>query len=955
MLPYDRHRCWIVPSVLLSGVLFSSIARAEVSGEAIPGRPFGVAKISFSGADVGAIDERLCRIEEKTGRAFYPAVGKGTLERLFNKFLGPPDEGAAAQVTIHFLFKGDEPLEMTLFTPARTEFTLRPRAAAERVFNRLYEQWWKDYQTASIQQVSAGEHPPLANIYLQTMLSRRLKLEYMNEVGPLGRLKAGNLTATASTYESMELLLGLEDLRLRTLRDSMLGTSDFGKVANRPLPEGTAWPPAALLPMQGDVPVEAIAAHVPPEYFYIRYGTFLNYLWLSDLMNDYGGDLGSMVTMRGYAAPVNKRVQDQLGLQQNELAKILGPSIISDVAMIGQDLYLVDGAAIGILFETKPDAADLLDDDILKQRRRALERERPRGAKEEKIKIRGRDVSLVSCPDNRVRSFYVRDGRYHLVTTSRTMAERFIVVSESKGAGSLAHSAEFRHARTILPLVRDDTIFAYLSKSFFEGLLTPQYQIELRRRMQSATDLDLLRFARLAAEGEGYPTDKFEPLIEAGFLPKSYGSRPDGSGPVIQGTELLDSLRGARGYFLPIADVPVVHVTADEAQKYSEQKALYERELKVLDPVMVGIKRFALETDGTKGDPQQLVERVTIDGHIAPLNESKYGFVMSMLGPPTTQMIARDPDDIISVQAKLKGFNLLGSIPPHQMFLGVQDAEPPPAQKKGGMFGGQMQMLKEIPGYLGSWPKAGYLDILPFGAALIPPPDENGFSQLPFGVWRREGGDFSVLSFQPDVLAKVTPNLRVTEAEIPAQIRIHVGDLHAAKIAPLINRLYYERAVATSSGNVRYLHMLNQQFHVPLRECFNTAQDILNAELKCTLSGEYELAREDGEELYWRSTGWKEKDAPMPEDYRAPLLDWFRGLDAHLTKQQGRLLVHAEVDLARKVQEKAPAPEFKLPLFDLFGGQKAFKSSDKAPKDPELPPPLPPVKKPPTAPKGKEF
>jgi hypothetical protein len=36
-----------------------------------------------------------------------------------------------------------------------------------------------------------------------------------------------------------------------------------------------------------------------------------------------GGDIGSMVTMRGYASPMNKRVQDQLGLQQNELAKIL--------------------------------------------------------------------------------------------------------------------------------------------------------------------------------------------------------------------------------------------------------------------------------------------------------------------------------------------------------------------------------------------------------------------------------------------------------------------------------------------------------------------------------------------------------------------------------------------------------------------------------------------------------
>ena len=57
--------------------------------------------------------------------------------------------------------------------------------------------------------------------------------------------------------------------------------------------------------------------------------------------------------------------------------------------------------------------------------------------------------------------------------------------------------------------------------------------------------------------------------------------------------------------------------------------------------------------------------------------------------------------------------------------------------------------------------------------------------------------------------------------------------------------------------------------------------------------------------------------------------------------------------MARKPEEKAPAPEFKLPLFDLFGGQKAFKTDPKK-SEGELPPPLPPVKQ--TAPpKGREF
>lgn len=938
------HRSCLLFCVAILGFFIDLKTVAAVEGEAAVGRPFGVARITFSGADVGSIDERLCRIEEAGGRVFYPAMTPGLLGRLFNQVLGPPTTGAAGQMTVHFLFRGDEPLKLTLFTPNKLEFTLTPRVENERVYSRLQERWWRDYQAVAQKQIDEGTHPPLVQSYLQTMLSRRLNLPLRDEVGLLGRPKPME-AAAPSTYDSLQLLLGLEEMRLKTVRDSMIGRGDYGQPLASALPEGMAWPPAELPPLAGEVPAETIAAHVPPEYFYIRFGTFRNYLWLSDLMQEYGGDLGSMVTMRSYVAPLNKRIQDQLGLEQNELAKVLGPNVINDVALIGQDLYMVDGAAMGILFEAK--ASELFADDLAKQRRRALERNKDNGAKAETIKIAGRDASFISTPDNRLRSFYVSDGKYHFVTTSRTMAERFLIVAG--GAPSLAQSPEFLHARTILPLVRDDTIFAFFSKSFFEGLLTPQYQIELRRRMQATTDLDLLRFARLAAKGEGYESDKLETLIEGRFLPQSFGSRPDGSQPILNGEELLDSRRGARGSFVPVADTRVDRVTAAEARQYSEQAALYREQWKVMDPLMIGIKRFALE----KTDPAApTIERVTIDGNITPLNEAKFGAYMAMLGPPTTQMITREQDDIAAVQAVVKEMNLLGNIPPHHLFLGVQDLVPVLENRRTGLFG-TLQMLQRTPGYIGSWPKAGYLEMLPLGGILASRPDADGFSQLPLGLWRREGGGFSVLSFDWNVLAKVTPQLRVAEAEVPAQVRIHIGDLSTAKVAPLINQLYYDRAMSASAGNVKMLHMLNQQLHVPIEDCVNVAHDMLNAELNCPLGGEFKLMEEVGGGLYWRSTVWPEKFGLAPEDYKAPLLEWFRGLDGHLTKQQSRLIAHLEVDLARKPQEMAPAPEFKLPLFDLFGGQKAFKTNPKA-KEEELPPPLPPVKQ--TAPpKGREF
>ena len=91
--------------------------------------------------------------------------------------------------------------------------------------------------------------------------------------------------------------------------------------------------------------------HVPQDWFYVRFGRFSNYLWLNHLLEEYGGDISSMVTLRSYLAPMNKRVQNQLGLEQNVLGELLGDQVISDVALVGRERFSREGAAMGILFQ----------------------------------------------------------------------------------------------------------------------------------------------------------------------------------------------------------------------------------------------------------------------------------------------------------------------------------------------------------------------------------------------------------------------------------------------------------------------------------------------------------------------------------------------------------------------------------------------------------------------------
>jgi hypothetical protein len=897
-------------------------ARARVEAEALVGRPFGVGRIAISGE---AVDMTQVRIAAADGRALYPAIGTGAVGRLIGQILGDPASRPAGSVNIFFLFRGDDPLEITVNLPREMKFTVRPTAGNPRQFDRLQTAWWREYSSVARQVRDASDRPPLLEDYLTTMLARRLNL-----APPLlDRLRQENESSPLTT-QSLELLLSMERLRSETMKATLRGETDFGQPLDAAIPAAPEWNPLPLPAADAaavEVPIEPIAMRVPHECFYVRFGRFSNYLWMNKLTEEFGGDISSMVTMRSYIAPINQRVQRQLALEQSALGELLGDQVIADVAIIGLDTFTREGAAIGILFQARN---AVLGNDLRNQQRRALAREKGNGATLETVQIGGRDVSFLSTPDNRVRSFYVSDGPFHLVTTSRAMVERFLAVGS--GEGSLGNSAEFRYARQTMPLDRQDTIFVYFSAAFFEGLLTPQYQIELTRRMKSVTDIELLSLARLAAVGEGVSSDSFDELIAAGLLPPGFGRRPDGSGPVLADGQIIDSRRGARGAFLPIPDVELTAATEAEATRAAALSEAFAREWRQMDPLMIGIRRTALDNQR---------ERIVIDGELAPLDESKYGWVLSMLGPPSREMVTPAAGDIVSMQMSARGGLLAPSVPSHYLFLGIQDMAPLGDLQPTGLLK-TLQIIRTTPGYVGGWPKPGFLDLLPFnlGGSV---PDENGFSRLPFGVWRRQGAGFSVLSFDPQMLASVTPQLRVVEAETEAQIRLHIGDLSEAKFKPWVQGLYYMRALDASAGNIRLLAALHQQLGVPLADCRTVAEDLLDAELHCPLGGEFKLVEEVGFAPVWQSTAWSGRSlAEIPADFEAPLLKWFRGVDAHLIKADGRIIARAEFDVQR---EPPQGGGFELPLFNLFGsGQKAVKPKEPLPPAEELPPPpLPPV------------
>jgi hypothetical protein len=896
----------ILTLVLFLGCWTTSDVFARVEVEAVVGEPFGVARVTINRRDVSQpMEEHALQIQSGNARVHYPAIRSNRLGRIVGEIIGAP-EGEIDNVSFSFLFTGTEPFPLTVFVPEAVNITVTPRAQ-EREHRRLLERWWKDYHGMVRDQQAEGDYPPNVHTYLLAMLSHRLKINSPH-------LDREARSTSSHAQEILEILAGTENMREQIARESLMRNS--APVAGTlPPPAALAWP-ALEAPFDAALQIEPIAFHVPHDCAYIRFGKFSNFLWLNTLLDEYGGDLAKLVATRGFSQPLNEKLQTQLVLKQDALGELLGETVIADVALIGRDFFFQEGAATGVLFHAKQSA--LLTNDFSGKRKAAYEREKEQGATLEIVEIAGRKVSFLSTPDNRLRSFYAVDGDFHLVTTSRSMVESFYRLTAEKN--SLADTAEFKHARTHMPLSRNDTVFAYLSSGFLRGLVSPEYQTELRRRLQSVVDMQHWKLAQRAARGEGLKADTIEELVQQGFLPSGFGRRPDGSGLVISETNEIDSLRGARGTFMPIADIPLQSLTPEELARCENNNRYYREHWQQMDPLFLGIQRFKLNDTG--------LERITVNAHVAPFEETKYGWITSMLGPAVGTRITSAPGDVIQVQAFLKGGIFDPTIGPHHMFLGVQD-HVPLETIRGAKLLQILQLLRTTPGYLGAWPKTGFLDRLPLGLGGGEP-DAFGYSKLLFGLWRRQGDGFSVLSFDPELLSAVTPHLAVQEGEDLAQVRVRIGNLAETRVAGLVNQLYYEQARRTSVGNARLMKLLDQQFHVPIDDAQQEAEALLNAKLKCTLGGEYKIQQWPSGAEAWASTAWPNgNDYEIPADYISPLLKWFRGLEAGLTKHPDQLLLNVQLDMQRYQKEKA---SLDLPLFNLFGGEKAEKK------------PLPPAK-----------
>ena len=118
--------CLVAASTL---ALFNDPAQAQLEGEAIPGSPFGIARVTvpLTARDRALYETRGYELFEENGRTLYPAFSSGAAARILGDIIGDAPDQPPGSLTAFFLFTGREPLKVSFVTSKVHTATITPR------------------------------------------------------------------------------------------------------------------------------------------------------------------------------------------------------------------------------------------------------------------------------------------------------------------------------------------------------------------------------------------------------------------------------------------------------------------------------------------------------------------------------------------------------------------------------------------------------------------------------------------------------------------------------------------------------------------------------------------------------------------------------------------------------------------------------------------------------------
>jgi len=370
------------------------------------------------------------------------------------------------------------------------------------------------------------------------------------------------------------------------------------------------------------VPQEPLAALVPADFYFVRVAGVSALLRLLDQVESWGTAAAQVTSGDAEDHGLVGRYMAQLGLDRGPLTSTLGPAAVSELALVGSDPYVKEGADVTVLFRLK--SAALFDSGVAAA---LAAHEQAHGrVTTETVPIAGLDVRVARSADGAVRQHRVTIDDVAIVSNSPGALARVLAAVQGKSP-RLADEPDFRYMLARDAATRADAL-AYMGDRFVAEVVGPRQKIAEARRQVALAELMTPGFAALLyGLLNGKSPGSVDDLLSSGLLARPELSHVGGGAIAWRPGEAARSRWGAAGGLTPLIDLPSPdRVSASEKAGYERFARSYQYDWsRYIDPVAL---RVALDPmAGGAG------ARMTFDLRELPLlDQSEYAHIRDEAG-----------------------------------------------------------------------------------------------------------------------------------------------------------------------------------------------------------------------------------------------------------------------------------------------------------------------------------
>ena len=335
--------------------------------------------------------------------------------------------------------------------------------------------------------------------------------------------------------------------------------------------------------MKGEKPLlDPISSILPHDQHALIFPSYSSMLEVMDQANERGTPFLRVSEDRAESARSKEKYSEQLCLPSDELSRILGPKLISSVAITGSDPFIRTGTCFTVIFEARQKQSLLSA--LALRRMEAHKKNDDSGMVSGKIpQSKTSNYQGLTTKDRSIRSFVSSFDNFVVVTNSIDQLTQIAKVFEqkNKSLGSLEEYHFFRQRYPITPESSEDA-FLIVTDSTIRRWCGPEWRIGASRRTRAAAAIAELQ----ARKESGAPlnTKEFPELGKVSFI-----------NGLVQSTKF-----GNLAFLKSVNELNIKKITPAEKKAYEFFRDRYQSHWsKYFDPICA---QLSIDNGKIKGD-----------------------------------------------------------------------------------------------------------------------------------------------------------------------------------------------------------------------------------------------------------------------------------------------------------------------------------------------------------------